>query len=43
VVEIGAGQERAVNELFAAGGLAIAGTRHDLSGIARAIAAVPRQ
>ena len=39
VVEIGAGQEREVGELFAAAGLAIAGTRHDLSGMARAIAA----
>jgi release factor glutamine methyltransferase len=39
VVEIGAGQEREVGELFAAAGLAIAGTRHDLAGMARAIAA----
>jgi release factor glutamine methyltransferase len=39
VVEIGAGQEREVSKLFAAAGLAIAGTRHDLSGVARAIAA----
>ena len=39
VVEIGAGQEREVGELFAAAGLAIAGTRHDLAGTARAIAA----
>ena len=39
VSEIGAGQERAVSELFVAGGLAIAGTRHDLSGVARALAA----
>jgi release factor glutamine methyltransferase len=39
VVEIGAGQERQVGKLFAAAGLAIAGTRHDLSGVARAIAA----
>jgi release factor glutamine methyltransferase len=39
VVEIGAGQERPVCELFVAEGLAIANTRHDLSGIARAIAA----
>jgi release factor glutamine methyltransferase len=39
VVEIGAGQEHTVSELFAAAGLAIAGTRHDLSGIVRAIAA----
>jgi release factor glutamine methyltransferase len=40
VVEIGAGQERAVNGLFAARGLAIAETRHDLSGIPRALAAI---
>jgi release factor glutamine methyltransferase len=40
VVEIGAGQERAVSGLFAARGLAIAGTRHDLSGVLRALAAV---
>ena len=39
VLEIGAGQDRAVTELFVAGGLAIAGTRHDLSGVARALAA----
>lgn len=39
VVEIGAGQESAVSGLFAARGLAIAATRHDLSGIARALAA----
>jgi release factor glutamine methyltransferase len=39
VVEIGAGQERQVGVLFAAAGLAIAGTRHDLAGMARAIAA----
>jgi release factor glutamine methyltransferase len=39
VVEIGARQEREVAELFAAAGLAIAGTRHDLAGMARAIAA----
>jgi release factor glutamine methyltransferase len=39
VVEIGAGQQRQVSELFAAAGLAIAGTRHDLAGMARAIAA----
>ena len=42
IVEIGAGQERAVADLFAAEGLAIVATRHDLSGIARAIAARPR-
>jgi release factor glutamine methyltransferase len=40
VVEIGAGQERAVRGLFEARGLAIAGTRHDLSGVLRALAAV---
>jgi release factor glutamine methyltransferase len=39
VVEIGAGQQDQVGDLFAAAGLAIAGTRHDLSGTARAIAA----
>ena len=39
VVEIGAGQQRQVSGLFAAAGLAIAGTRHDLAGMARAIAA----
>jgi release factor glutamine methyltransferase len=39
VVEIGAGQEREVGELFAAAGLAIAGMRHDLAGMTRAIAA----
>jgi release factor glutamine methyltransferase len=39
VVEIGAGQEHQVSELFAAAGLAIAGMRHDLAGMARAIAA----
>ena len=42
VAEIGAGQEPAVGELFAAEGLAIVGARHDLSGIARAIAAISR-
>jgi len=42
IVEIGAGQERAVTGLFAAAGLAITATRHDLSGIVRAIAARPR-
>lgn len=39
VVEIGAGQQRAVEFLFAEKGLAIAAVRHDLSGIARAVAA----
>lgn len=38
VVEIGAGQEQDVAALFAAQGLAIAAVRHDLSGIARAVA-----
>jgi release factor glutamine methyltransferase len=42
IVEIGAGQEHAVTDLFAAKGLAIAATRPDLSGITRAIAARPR-
>ena len=42
VVEIGAGQERPVAELFDAAGLAIVATRPDLSGIARAMAAKPR-
>jgi release factor glutamine methyltransferase len=39
VVEIGAGQQRDVELLFAARGLAIAAARPDLSGIVRAIAA----
>jgi release factor glutamine methyltransferase len=38
VVEIGAGQRDEVVALFSARGLAIAGVRHDLSGIARAVA-----
>ncbi len=38
VVEIGAGQQRDVEFLFTEKGLAIAGLRHDLSGIARAVA-----
>jgi len=42
VVEVGAGQETAVKQLFAQNGLAIAGTRHDLSGIPRALAATRR-
>jgi methylase of polypeptide subunit release factors len=42
VVEIGAGQEQAVGGLFAATGLAIAATRHDLSGIVRAVAVMRR-
>jgi release factor glutamine methyltransferase len=41
VVEIGAGQDASVTELFAARGLAITRARHDLSGIARALAAGP--
>lgn len=39
VVEIGAGQQRDVEFLLAEKGLAIAGVRHDLSAIARAVAA----
>ena len=39
VVEIGAGQRRDVEFLFTEKGLAIAAVRHDLSGIARAVAA----
>jgi release factor glutamine methyltransferase len=42
VVEIGAGQENAVSELFAHNGLAITAARHDLSGILRALAATMR-
>jgi len=42
VVEIGAGQERAVGDLFAAGGLAIAATRPDLAGVIRAVAVKSR-
>jgi release factor glutamine methyltransferase len=38
VVEIGAGQQAAIEFLFASQGLAIAAVRHDLSGIARAVA-----
>jgi release factor glutamine methyltransferase len=41
VVEIGAGQERAVSELLEAAGLAIVASRPDLSGIIRAVAAKP--
>ena len=40
VVEIGAGQQRDVERTLTAGGLAIDAVRHDLSGVARAIAAV---
>ena len=39
VVEIGAGQRREVEFLFVEKGLAIAAVRHDLSGVARAVAA----
>lgn len=38
VVEIGAGQEGGAAEVFSAGGLAIAATRHDLGGVIRALA-----
>ena len=41
VVEIGAGQQPDVEFLLAEKGLAIAAVRHDLSGIARAVAARP--
>jgi release factor glutamine methyltransferase len=40
VVEIGAGQQRDVERTLTEGGLAIHAVRHDLSGVARAIAAV---
>jgi release factor glutamine methyltransferase len=39
VVEIGAGQQTAVSELFTHSGLALAAVRNDLSGIPRALAA----
>ncbi len=39
VVEIGAGQQTGVERLFVGAGLEIAATRHDLSGILRAVAA----
>jgi release factor glutamine methyltransferase len=39
VVEVGAGQQADVERLFVAAGLEIAATRHDLSGIPRAVAA----
>jgi len=42
VVEIGAGQESAVRELFVQSGLAISAVRHDLSGIPRVLAATAR-
>ena len=38
-VEIGAGQQADVESLFVTAGLEIAAVRHDLSGIARAVAA----
>jgi release factor glutamine methyltransferase len=43
VVEIGAGQQQDVEFLLIAGGLAISGRRHDLSGMPRAISASLRQ
>ena len=42
VVEIGAGQESAVRELFVQGGLAISAARHDLSGTPRVLCATGR-
>ena len=42
VVEIGAGQESAVRELFVQSGLAISAVRHDLSGIPRVLSATAR-
>jgi release factor glutamine methyltransferase len=42
VIEIGAGQESAVSELFTQSGLAITAVRHDLSGIPRVVAATAR-
>jgi release factor glutamine methyltransferase len=39
IVEIGAGQETSVRELFAVRGLVITAVRHDLSGVPRALAA----
>ena len=42
VVEIGAGQEHDVTGVFAAAGLAITDTCHDLSGVRRALAAARR-
>jgi len=42
VVEIGAEQQIAVEEVFSAAGLAFGDVRHDLSGIARAVAAKRR-
>ena len=41
VLELGAGQRDAVVELFAAAGLAAGPSRHDLSGIARAVVVKP--
>lgn len=42
VVEIGAGQQAAVTELFVASGLVITEMRHDLAGIPRALASTAR-
>jgi release factor glutamine methyltransferase len=42
IVEIGAGQERAVRELFEQAGLAITAVRHDLTGIPRVLSATTR-
>ncbi len=42
VVEIGAGQESAVSELFVQSGLATAAVRHDLSSVPRALSATVR-
>ena len=42
VVEIGAGQESAVRELFVQGGLAISAAHHDLSGTRRVLSATGR-
>jgi release factor glutamine methyltransferase len=39
VVEIGAGQEQAVSQLFGQSGLAMTGARHDLAGIPRVLCA----
>ena len=42
VVEIGAGQESAVRELFVQSGLAISAAHHDLSGTPRVLSATGR-
>lgn len=42
VVEIGAGQERAVTAIFLQSGLAISAVHHDLSGVRRVLAATAR-